>query len=151
MVIDGGNRLGKTVLTCMSMFLGQFKMKFTGIGRLALPKSLREEIIGRKIVLKMGEECLEGYSRQDWDSTFKLEERILDEQRLIFATSYSAELDIQGRLVLPAALLESAKLEGEIVIIGVGDHFEIWDVSLWEEKLATMMEEYGKLSPVRSS
>ncbi len=133
------------------MFLGQFEMKFTSLGRLALPKSLREEIIGRKIVLRMGEECLEGYSRQDWDSTFKLEERILDERRLIFSQSYSVEWDYQGRLVIPAALLELAKLASEIVIIGAGDHFEIWDKSHWEEKLATMKKEYGNLSPVRSS
>lgn len=135
----------------MSMFLGQFEMKFTGIGRVALPKLLREEIIGRKIVLRMGEECLEGYSRQDWDSTFKLEERILDERRLIFSGSYSVELDHQGRLVIPAALLELAKLASEVSLIGVGDHFEIWDQSHWQEKLATIEKEYGNLSPVRSS
>ncbi len=151
MVIDGGKRLGETALTCMSMFLGQFEMKFTGLGRLALPKSLREEIIGRKIVLRMGEECLEGYCRQDWDSTFKLEERILDERRLIFSQSYSVEWDYQGRLVIPSPLLELAKLGTETVIIGVGDHFEIWDKSHWERKLATIEKEYGKLSPVRSS
>lgn len=135
----------------MSMFLGQFEMKFTGFGRVALPKSLREEIIGRKIVLRMGEDSIEGYSREDWDSTFKLEERILDERRLIFSGSYSAELDIQGRLIIPSALLELAKMEGEIVIIGVGDHFEIWNKSHWQEKLATIEKEYGNLSPVRSS
>lgn len=121
----------------MSMFLGQFQMKFTGLGRIALPKSLREEIKGRKIVLKMGEECLEGYPWWYWESTLK-EERILDERRLIFSSSFSAELDHQGRLIIPAALLELAKLSSEVVIIGVGDHFEIWDQSRWQKKLAKM-------------
>ncbi|QQG43433.1 MAG: hypothetical protein HYW45_00245 [Candidatus Daviesbacteria bacterium] len=130
----------------MSMFLGQFEMKFVGVGRVVLPKSLREEINGKKLVLRIEEEVIEGYSRQDWESTFKLEERILDERRLIFSASYSAELDHQGRLVIPATLLELAKLGSEIVIIGVGDHFEIWDKSRWQEKLAKLKEEYENLS-----
>ena len=49
------------------------------------------------------------------------------------------ELDGQGRVVLPDPLLSWAGLKGkvgeELVIIGVGDHFEIWQSDNWNTKL----------------
>ncbi len=45
-------------------------------------------------------------------------------------------LDKQGRVILPAALLEHAKLGRDVVVAGVHDHLEIWDRAAWRRELA---------------
>ena len=56
------------------------------------------------------------------------------------------ELDAQGRFIIPSALLEYARVNGEIVMIGAGDHFEIWQKKIWQRHLKSMEREYGRLS-----
>jgi MraZ protein len=56
-------------------------------------------------------------------------------QRHFFAGAAQGELDRQGRLVLPAALIEHAALGREVTVAGVYDHLEIWDRAKWREQL----------------
>ena len=48
------------------------------------------------------------------------------------------ELDKQGRVTIPAALLRHGRLEREIVVAGVHDHLEIWDRAAWRAQLAEL-------------
>ena len=50
--------------------------------------------------------------------------------------SSSLELDKQGRVMIPSALSEHAKLGREVVVAGVNDHLEIWDRAAWRAELA---------------
>src|SRR5688500_11451087 len=56
--------------------------------------------------------------------------------RLLYAQSQSVELDAQGRIRLSPDLSRSANLGGEVVLLGVGDHIEIWNKSRWEVYVA---------------
>ncbi|MFL5946237.1 MAG: division/cell wall cluster transcriptional repressor MraZ, partial [Gaiellaceae bacterium] len=47
-----------------------------------------------------------------------------------------ADLDKQGRVMIPAQLLEHAKLGREVVVAGVHDHLEIWERAAWRTELA---------------
>ena len=42
-------------------------------------------------------------------------------------------LDKQGRILLPRYLKEHAEIEKDIVVIGVGDHAEIWNRRKYDE------------------
>jgi MraZ protein len=57
-------------------------------------------------------------------------------QRFFFAGAAEADLDKQGRVMIPAQLLEHAKLGREVVVAGVHDHLEIWDSAAWRAELA---------------
>jgi transcriptional regulator MraZ len=57
-------------------------------------------------------------------------------QRFFFAGASEGELDKQGRIGLPAMLLEHAKLGRDVVVLGVNDHLEIWDRAAWRSELA---------------
>jgi MraZ protein len=50
---------------------------------------------------------------------------------LLFASTIYAEIDEQGRFLIPKNLLDFAKLSKKVMIVGVGDHFEIWDEDAW--------------------
>ena len=51
--------------------------------------------------------------------------------RYLFAGASEAELDGQGRVMLPPPLLAHAGLARDIVVAGVRDRLEIWDLEAW--------------------
>lgn len=123
------------------MFLGTYRVKFSGHARAILPKKLREELKVRTgVILTRGlDGCVWGFDKEDWVTEAKkqLEVSITKSygrnlRRYIFAQAGLVELDKQGRLVIPSELLAYAKVEDEIYIIGAGDHFEIWNLNSWE-------------------
>jgi MraZ protein len=54
-------------------------------------------------------------------------------RRLYFAQSERAAVDGAGRLALPPRLAECAGLGRDVVLIGVEDHFEVWDAARWQQ------------------
>ncbi len=57
-------------------------------------------------------------------------------QRYFFSAAAEAKLDKQGRVMLPAALIEHAGLGREVIVAGVYDHLEIWDRAAWRKEIA---------------
>jgi len=130
----------------MCMYLGTEKVKFTGRGRVVLPRQVRK-LAGNRIVLKRGlDGCVEGYSLRDWKKESEKLSEVASEDRFklkyFFASSQLIELDNQGRFVIPPNMLEFGKIK-EAVIIGVGDHFEIWDLKLWQKHIGKARRAYG--------
>lgn len=56
-------------------------------------------------------------------------------RRLYFAHTEASPLDQAGRLVVPEHLARFAGLEREVVLLGVRDHFELWDAHRWQRYL----------------
>lgn len=63
-------------------------------------------------------------------------------QQLMFGLADKVEPDSVGRVQLPKTLLQRAKLEGEVVVIGAGDRLEVHDRKKWE---ATLEEQFDQL------
>ena len=51
----------------------------------------------------------------------------------VFAGAVEAELDGQGRVLLPAYLRDAIDLTTEAVIVGSRDHAEIWSPARWTD------------------
>ena len=124
------------------MYLGTFTPNLMDKGRIALPKKIREELAGRRLVLTIGfEQCIFGFSEKAWESVIMPElSRPLfsdklgrDLRRKMCAEAVNLELDSQGRCVLPSRMIEFAKIIDSVILIGAGDHFEIWSKISWEE------------------
>jgi MraZ protein len=49
-------------------------------------------------------------------------------------------VDKVGRILLPQYLRELAQLESEIILVGVGDYFEIWSPAMWEQKTEKLQD-----------
>jgi len=122
------------------MFLGSFRPSFDlNSRRIALPKKIREYLKSNEIILSFGfEKCIFGFDTQTWQSQSEkqLDRPITDRvsrdiRRFFFATAEHIRLDDQGRFVIPGQLLEYAEVKSPI-IIGAGDHFEIWNEATWE-------------------
>ncbi len=122
------------------VFFGEYQLSITAPGRLVLPKKIRGLIRGNIFVLTKGfTKCLFGYDKDNWEERAKTlmsdvltNKENLEQKRLIFASSHYLEIDEQGRFLLPKNLILYADLKDKATIIGVGDHFEIWDQEKWE-------------------
>ena len=122
------------------VFFGEYQINFSGSGRLLLPKKVRELLKGNTFILTKGfGNCLSGYDKDDWEKRATellnpslLQPTDMDNRRYIFSSLVYLEIDDQGRFVVPKNLLEYGQLKDKVVIIGVGDHFEIWEASKWE-------------------
>ncbi len=123
------------------VFFGEYQVSFTAPGRIVLPKKIRELLKGNTFVLTKGfDSCLAGYDKEDWEKRAKtlldvslLEKEMLDKRRFLFSSAVFLEIDEQGRFVIPRTLLEFGNLQEKVIIVGVGDHFEIWSLSTWNK------------------
>ena len=108
----------------------------------ATAEEAREQL-GESVVVTRGlDGCLYAYAREEWErlseqiarhDAFSPEARRL--RRFFFAGAVPAELDKQGRMVIPTGLLEGAGIGREVTVAGVYDHLEIWDRAAWREQL----------------
>jgi len=51
------------------------------------------------------------------------------------------EIDKQGRVRLPENLLTWVGLSGDVALIGVKDHLEVWDDEAWAEYLRQLLKD----------
>ena len=135
----------------MKMFLGEYQPNITEGNRIALPKKLREQIVGDEVILSKGfEKCVFLYDRGDWAQEWQkqVENPITDLKtrqlkRYVFSGAVDANIDEQGRFVIPQSLRSYAGLEKDVVVIGAGDHIELWDSAAWVEHLKKISTELG--------
>lgn len=124
-----------------AMLFGEYRHTVDGKGRIFIPAKLREDL-GSSFVLCRGIEgkrCLCVYSADEWK---RLDETIRElptmkaskVRRFLYAGASDLECDAQGRVVLPANLREYAALEGEICILGMSTHLELWNSAAWAEE-----------------
>jgi MraZ protein len=66
--------------------------------------------------------------------------------RLFYGQVQMVELDKQGRVRLPSELAQLASLEKDIVLLGVRDHIEIWDLRRWDAYLGSTQPHYDRLA-----
>ncbi len=124
------------------MLLGTYEHTLDDKNRLTLPAKFREAFSNGIVVTRGMDGCVYAYTREDFGGLVErmraldelsLEARML--QRHFFSGATDAELDRQGRVIIPTALLETGGLQREVVVAGVYNHVEIWDRAVWRTHL----------------
>jgi MraZ protein len=126
------------------MLLGEYEHTIDDKNRLTLPAKFRQAFADGIVVTRGMDGCLYAYARAEWEELVSGRLATLDPllkegrrmQRFFFSAAVEGALDKQGRVMLPAALVQHANLGREVVVAGVYDHVEIWDRALWREELA---------------
>lgn len=133
------------------MFRGVTQLSLDAKGRLAIPARYRSELTstcsGHLIVTVDPSKCLLIYPQPAWEpieqklnnlSSFDSKTRNL--QRLLVGNASDVEMDAAGRILLPLPLRLFAGLSKDVVLVGQGAKFELWDEVQWnlqiEEALA---------------
>jgi transcriptional regulator MraZ len=128
------------------VFTGKYNHVIDHSNRLAIPSILRkcidEEKDGKGFYITPGlDRCLAIYAPLQFRELAKKLEQLMftnqkarNFQRLFFSKSSGCvECDKQGRIIIPEMLKEHADLEKEVVIVGVMNKIEIWDIQHWNE------------------
>jgi len=128
------------------MFLGEFEHTLDDKNRLTLPAKFRDAFGSGAVVTRGMDGCLNVYAKDDWErfaskrlgelDPFSGEARQIE--RFLFSGAAEAEPDRQGRVMIPPALVQHARLSREVVVAGVRDHVEIWDRAQWRGYLEQM-------------
>ena len=125
------------------MLVGEFEHTIDDKNRLTLPAKFRQALAGGLFVTRGMDGCLNAYPLEAWGKLVDSRLGTLDPlspegrklQRFFFAGAAEAVPDRQGRIMLPAALIQHAKLGRDVVVAGVYDHLEIWDRAAWREQM----------------
>ena len=106
-------------------------------GRLAIPARLRDELGESFYVTLSTEKCLSAYSNDSWNELMEKIKTLpkLSQKRMrpLFSHAAKCELDSQGRILLPQALRDFAKLDKNVTVVGSGELVEIWDADEWSK------------------
>jgi MraZ protein len=126
------------------MFRGSSFHNLDSKGRLIIPTRFRDvlnqsELDGVMVSKMDGALCC--YAFEEWR---KIEERILNLarksenmrrfRRIFIGGAHECMLDKQVRILIPPSLRQYARLDKEIVLVGVLDHFEIWAKETWAQE-----------------
>lgn len=144
-------------------FRGRFDCKVDQKGRFILPSPLRDSLLKKKLEfvvtnsLSDSKRCLDLYHISQWE---KLEQKIammpsLKKEVQIYQRFYMSggqmmSADRQSRLNLPSALRKFAGLQGEIVLVGMGNKLEIWGAQVWAQMQQQMVESFEDVLSVVS-
>ena len=124
------------------MFRGSSNHTIDKKGRIIVPARFREEAEGEDgegVVITRMDDCLLVFPFKQWR---RLEERITSQaatsdrmrrfRRVFIGSAHDCVPDSQHRILIPPTLREYAGLEQDIVMAGVGNHFEIHSQLNWE-------------------
>jgi MraZ protein len=127
------------------MYRGSNIVSLDEKNRLAIPKKLRTKLFEEStnlIITAHPEKCLLLYSSSEWMpiekklmSLSSFDKRISALQRLLVGYAEEISQDKAGRILLSQPLKDFARIGRNVIILGQGSHFEIWDKNLWDENV----------------
>ena len=125
------------------MLLGEYEHTLDDKNRITLPAKFRAAFAAGVVVTRGMDGCLYAYRQDDWDKLVDSRLAGLDPlskegrrmSRFFFSGAAEAELDKQGRVMIPTALIEHAGLGWNVVVAGVRDHLELWDGAAWRNEM----------------
>ena len=132
------------------MFRGAALLSIDAKSRVAVPTKHRDALqalsAGGLVLTAHPHRCLLLYPQPAWEpiqsklmalSSFDKQSSAL--QRLLVGYAEDVELDGSGRLLISSSLRQFANLEcgsdKQIMLVGQGSHFELWNVEAWHAQL----------------
>ena len=139
------------------MFLGEYQHSVDSKGRLVLPAKFRARLEGGLVVTKGQERCLYVFPVDQWDEEVekinrlpRTDRRSRNYARSFFGAASDQPMDSQGRIQIPPPLRDYGGLQKDVVVVGVSDHIEIWDVDSWEANSSEADELYSGIEEALS-
>ena len=119
-------------------FVGEYRHSLDAKNRLFIPVKHRELLGENFAIARINEECLLLFSE---DERLRYTDKMLNGipaetkriVRKVFSKTAYVTPDAQGRVVIPSTLCDVAKLKKNVVIVGAGNHAEIWSEENWKK------------------
>ena len=124
------------------VFSGEFRHSMDTKHRVALPASWRQRSDSEFFLIPSQEaDHILGYAPREFEKVSQLvsENAAISprDQRVFIRQFYSkaqlCSLDRQGRILIPGDLRKLAALEGELLLVGAFNRFEVWNPARWND------------------
>ncbi|HXF84984.1 MAG TPA: division/cell wall cluster transcriptional repressor MraZ [Anaerolineales bacterium] len=130
------------------MFLGHYQHNLDEKGRLMIPARYRDLLAAGAFITQGFDKCLmvmtdayfkEVYNRINSMNMADATARLL--RRLILSNAYPVEVDKVGRILVPQNLRSFLGIEnGELIVAGQGDYFEVWTPEDWKAQMDKLQD-----------
>lgn len=137
------------------MYFGQFEHSLDDKGRLMIPSKLREGLVGGSplFIIRGLDGCLAVYNENGFSKFVeKVESRSFDDMnvrkyiRNVLPSVVQLNVDKLGRIQIPTATLAKYNISNKVMVIGVGDHFEIWDLNAYLDYEKAISKEFEEVA-----
>ncbi|MEM5389739.1 MULTISPECIES: division/cell wall cluster transcriptional repressor MraZ [Paraburkholderia] len=117
------------------MFQGASALTLDAKGRMSVPARYRDALQGqaegRVTVTKHPDGCLLLFPRPEWE-VFRAKIAALPMeakwyQRIFLGSAADVDIDTAGRVLIAPELRQAASLEKDVMLLGMGNRFELWD------------------------
>ncbi|WP_322999706.1 division/cell wall cluster transcriptional repressor MraZ [Castellaniella sp.] len=134
------------------MFQGSSALTLDAKGRMSIPARHRDVLLaeeqGRLTLTRHPDGCLMLYPRAVWEikraQIAALPAMARPLQRLLLGSAQDVDMDGAGRILVAPELRDAAGLAREVMLLGLGSHFELWDREQWE---ARSLQDVSQLDP----
>ncbi|MGZ8290818.1 MAG: division/cell wall cluster transcriptional repressor MraZ [Telluria sp.] len=119
------------------MFQGASAINLDAKGRMSIPAKHRDALAvqceGRLTLTKHPHGCLLFFPRPVWEShreqiaAWPMSARAW--QRIFLGNAVDVEMDSAGRILISPELRQAVGLSRDVMLLGMGTHFEIWDAA----------------------
>jgi len=140
------------------MFRGATHLSMDAKFRLVVPAKHRDALLtqsgGNLILTAHPHRCLLLYPQPAWApieakinslSSFNPQTSVY--QRMMVGQAEDITLDVTGRLLVSPVLRGFAHLDKDVMFVGQGSHFELWNMDAWNKQLDTLMTVAGAEMP----
>ena len=143
------------------MFGGVTNLNLDPKNRFAIPSRYRSELQNNHdnllVITLESSQCLVIYPKRLWEVVRdKIQNLptsahpiVKSYQRLFLGYAETVEIDKAGRILLPSILKKLVNLNKDLVLVGLGNYFELWNQDLWlnetEKALLASQDELAKL------
>ena len=131
------------------MYQGASALSLDAKGRMSVPTRHRDALLiqceGRVTLTKHPHGCLLLFPRPVWEShreqiaSWPMSARAW--QRIFLGNASDVEFDSAGRLLIAPELRTAVGLSRDVMLLGMGSHFEIWDAAKLDDSEAQAIAE----------
>ena len=135
-------------------FRGHYEHSLDAKNRLSIPARFRASFSSGVVLAKDPETCVAVWTPHTHESIIEralaglnpMGKEYRKMSRFYQGNSFEIELDASGRVTLPPPLMAHAGIEKEVVVVGVGDHLEVWGRERWESEQQSLDSEIGEVT-----
>ena len=129
------------------MFQGASSLSLDAKGRLSVPTRHRDALsaaASQLTITKHPHGCLMIFPRSAWeqfrDRIASLPMQAQWWKRIFLGNAMDVEMDGTGRVLVSPELRSAAGLSKEAVLLGMGNHFELWDAATYAAQESEAMQ-----------
>jgi MraZ protein len=124
------------------VFQGASALTLDAKGRMSIPAKHRDALQlhgeGRVTLTKHPDGCLLLFPRSEWEAfRTRIAQLPMDAhwwRRIFLGNASDIEMDGSGRILVTPELRAAANVERDVMLLGMGSHFELWDAATYAQK-----------------